>query len=100
MLDEPNRTACARLLADHRTLFATVQGSTHNHQTWPGGYLDHVTDAMNIAVVLYAQLSELRPLPSSLSDLLLVVYLHDLEKWFDYPAAAGDPWLGASRVAG
>jgi len=31
-IDEPNRSACARLVADHRVLFATVQGSTHNHQ--------------------------------------------------------------------
>jgi hypothetical protein len=73
MLDEPNRTACARILADHRTLFATVQGSTHNHQAWRGGYLDHVTDAMNVGVVLYEELSALRPLPFSLSDILLTV---------------------------
>lgn len=180
-LDEPNRTACARILSDHRQLFATVQGSTHNHQAWRGGYLDHVTDAMNVAVLLHEEMSALRPLPFSLADLLLVVYLHDLEKpwkyelgpdgalrhkaevstkeahqkfrmqklteygvvltpahenglkyaegeladytnqrrmmgplaamahmcdvasarlWFDYPAAAGDPWLGATRVAG
>lgn len=179
MIDEPNRTPCAHILAEHRTLFATVQGSTHNHQAWRGGYLDHVTDAMNIAVVLYEELSALRPVPFSLSDILLVMYLHDLEKpwkyelgvdgqlehraelstkqlhqkfrveklleygvlltaehenalryaegeladytnkrrvmgplaamahmcdvasarlWFDYPAAVGDPWLGATRV--
>lgn len=180
-IDNPNGAACARILADNRALFSAVQGSTHNHQAWRGGYLDHVTDAMNVAVVLYDQLSALRPLPFSLSDVLLVVYLHDLEKpwkfelgpdgqlrhkaelstkeshqafrmqklaeygvelspehvngiryaegeigdytnkrrvmgplaalahmcdvssarlWFDYPMAAGDPWSGASRVAG
>lgn len=32
LIDEPNGSACARILADHRTLFATVQGSTNNHQ--------------------------------------------------------------------
>jgi len=79
-IDEPNRTACLRLLADHRDLFSTVQGPTQNHQTWRGGYLDHVTEALNIAVVLYTELSTRRPLPFSLSDILLVVYLHDLEK--------------------
>ena len=35
---------------------------------------------MNIAVVLYERLNSIRPLPFSLSDLLLVVYLHDVEK--------------------
>jgi hypothetical protein len=179
LIDEPNGSACARILSEHRTLFATVQGSTHNHQAWPGGYLDHVCEVMNIAAVLYGQLSALRPLPFSLSDILLVVYLHDIEKpwkyelvdgqlqhkadmqgkathqafrmkmlasygvvltadhenglkyaegelsdytnkrrmmgplaalahmcdvasarlWFDHPAAAGDPWVGAARVA-
>jgi hypothetical protein len=35
-IDELNRSACTRILADHRALFATVQGSTHNHQAWRG----------------------------------------------------------------
>lgn len=84
MIDEPNRSACQRILADNRKLFQTVQGSTNNHQAWPGGYLDHVQEIMNIAVVLYERLNSIRPLPFSLSDLLLVVYLHDLEKPWKY----------------
>jgi len=84
MIDEPNRSACARILADHRTLFETVQGSTHNHQAWPGGYLDHVVEIMNVGVVLYERLNAIRPLPFSLSDLLLVVFLHDVEKPWKY----------------
>jgi hypothetical protein len=78
-LDEPNRSACGRILADHRARFATVRGG-NNHHTWRGGYLDHVTEAMNVGVVLHEEMSALRPLPFSLSDLLLVVFLHDLEK--------------------
>lgn len=84
MIDEPNRTACQRILADNRKLFQTVQGSTNNHQNWPGGYVDHVQEIMNIAVVLYERLNSIRPLPFSLSDLLLVVYLHDVEKPWKY----------------
>jgi hypothetical protein len=87
-IDEPNRTGCARILAEHRALFATVQGSTHNHQAWPGGYLDHISEVMNIAVVLYEQLSAKRPLPFSLSDILLVVFLHDIEKPWKYELGA------------
>jgi len=30
-----------------------AKGSNHNHQTWEGGYLDHVVETMNIAVWLY-----------------------------------------------
>ncbi len=84
MIDEPNRTACMRILEENRALFQTVQGSTNNHQNWLGGYFDHVQEIMNIAVVLYDRLNSLRPLPFSLSDLLLVVYLHDVEKPWKY----------------
>jgi hypothetical protein len=83
-IDEPNRSACARILADHRALFTTVPGSSHNHQAWPGGYLDHVSEIMNIARVLHDQFSALRPLPFTLSDLLLVVFFHDIEKPWKY----------------
>lgn len=83
-IDEPNRSACARIVADHRALFATVPGSTHNHQAWRGGYLDHVSEVMNIALVLHDRCAALRPLPFSRSDLLLVVFLHDLEKPWKY----------------
>ncbi len=84
MIDEPNRSACTRILMDNRKLFQTVQGSTNNHQNWLGGYFDHVQEIMNIAVVLYEWLSSIRLLPFSLSDLLLVVYLHDVEKPWKY----------------
>ena len=84
MIDESNRAACQRILADNRKLFQTVQGSTNNHQNWLGGYFDHIQEIMNVAVVLFGQLNSLRPLPFLLSDLLLVVYLHDIEKPWKY----------------
>lgn len=84
LIDEPNRSACRRLLDDNRALFEQVQGSTNNHQAWPGGYIDHIREVMNLAVVFHATLSARRPLPFSLSDLLLVVYLHDVEKPWKY----------------
>lgn len=87
-IDNPNGAACRRILEEHRALFATVQGSTNNHQAWRGGYLDHVAEVMNIAVVLYEQLSAKRPLPFSLSDVLLVVFLHDIEKPWKYELGA------------
>lgn len=83
-IDGNNGAACARLLADNRKLFETVQGSTHNHQAWPGGYVDHVTEVMNVAVVLYDTLNAKRPLPFTLSDALLVLFLHDVEKPWKY----------------
>lgn len=81
LIEEPNRSICLNILRDNRPLFEKVRGSTHNHQTWEGGYIDHVTDGMNYGRHLYA-LDEAfgRPLPFTLSDALLVFFLHDLEK--------------------
>lgn len=84
MIDEPNQSACAQILKENKKLFQTVQGSTHNHQAWSGGYFDHVQEIMNIVIVLYAKLNTLRPLPFTLSDALLVVFLHDIEKPWKY----------------
>ena len=81
MVDELNRTICHKILQDNRKLFEVARGSTHNHQTWDGGYIDHVTDGMNFAVELYGTLFKIdRPIPFSLSDSLLVFFLHDIEK--------------------
>lgn len=83
-IDEPNQVACRELLDENEPLFKLVQGSVHNHQAWPGGYFDHVQEIMNIAVKLYIMFKSLRPLPFSLSSLLLVVFLHDIEKPWKY----------------
>lgn len=92
LIEEPRQTACRRILADHRALFEKTRGSTHNHQTWDGGYIDHVTDGMNYARHLYAFDTAFgRPLPFSLSDALLIFFLHDLEKpWRIFVNARGE----------
>lgn len=80
-IDTPNRKGCEKVLSDNRKLFETARGSTHNHQTWEGGYIDHITDGMNFIVYFYKFMKEFgRRLPFSRSDALLVFYLHDLEK--------------------
>jgi 23S rRNA maturation-related 3'-5' exoribonuclease YhaM len=88
LIDQPYQNSCRRILDDNNRLFCKVQGSTNNHQAWVGGYFDHVHEIMNIAVVLYESLNSRRPLPFSLSDLLLVVYLHDIEKPWKYELRA------------
>lgn len=81
LIEEPNRSVCHRILADNRELFESAPGSTHNHQPWSGGYIDHVTDGMNYARHLYSFDEAFgRPLAFSMSDALLIFFLHDLEK--------------------
>jgi hypothetical protein len=84
LITEPNSTAVRNILASNRALFGKVPGSTHNHQAWPGGYLDHITEVMNIALILFRALDAKRSLPFSISDILLVVFLHDIEKPWKY----------------
>ena len=81
LIDKPNGIICKTILSDYRELFEKARGSTFNHQTWDGGYIDHVTDGMNYARHLYCfDKSFGRLLPFSLSDTLLIFFLHDLEK--------------------
>lgn len=84
------RDACIKILSDHRGLFQKVQGSTNNHQAWPGGYFDHVQEIMNIAFALFPVMNSIRPLPFTLSDALLIVYLHDIEKPWKYELRDGE----------
>lgn len=84
MIEEPNKSLCHRLFTDNKALWAQSRAAKANHQPWEGGYMDHVTEVMNLALVFYEQLKTLRPLPFSLSDALLVLYLHDVEKPWKY----------------
>lgn len=61
-------------------LFTQARGSSHNHQAWKGGYLDHVVETMNIACWLYE--TSPRTLPFTLDSALIVLFLHDIEKPF------------------
>lgn len=79
-IDEPHRSICHRILTEHAETLKYAWGSSHNHQAWPGGYLDHVAEVMNLAIVLHKAMNDQRPLPFSLSDALLVLFLHDIEK--------------------
>ncbi len=81
---ENRRSRLLKILSDNRKLFQTVQGSTNNHQAWFGGYIDHVREVMNIAYNLYDTLYSMRPLPFSIADALLVLFLHDIEKPWKY----------------
>lgn len=90
LIDTPNTEPCRRLYVDNLFLFSQVQGSTNNHQAWQGGYHDHVQEVMNIAYQLFWTLNNCRPLQFTLSDLLLVVFLHDIEKPWKYEFRDGE----------
>jgi hypothetical protein len=76
-----------KLLADPALRLSP--GSSHNHQAWPGGYLDHVLDCLRIAGRLYVPMfdSWSVPVPFTLPSVIRVLFLHDIEK----------PWRHAAR---
>jgi len=79
-IPEPVRSKLWNIYLENHERFTGTQGSSHNHQTWKGGYYDHVREVTNIAEVLYGTLSSLRKLPFKLTDALIVLFLHDIEK--------------------
>ena len=88
-MPEPYRVGFYSLMGLHRDQFIQARGSTRNHQAWPGGYLDHVREVMNIASVLYETMNILRPLTFTLSDVQVVLFIHDLEKPWAYEELEG-----------
>lgn len=89
LIDEPNSSKCRHILENKSQQLNIARGSSNNHQAWTGGYLDHITETMNIAVKLFDLMNNLRPLPFSLSDALLVIWLHDIEKVWKYEIIDG-----------
>lgn len=86
-LPPKNRAACEKLWTFFRENCPEAPGSSHNHQTRKGWYFGHLTDIMNYAALLYDQMWALRPLPFSLPDALLVLFLHDIEKPIKYTSS-------------
>ncbi len=80
LIDEPNRSRCLRLYEDHKEKIVTAFGSKSKHQAWKGGYRDHVKETMEFAVDLYQLYEDKRNYQFTLSDALLTLFLHDIEK--------------------
>mgnify|MGYP006914143445 CR=1 FL=1 len=87
LIDEPYRTNCIKIFKYNYSLFKETPGALKNHQSYPGGYIHHIEEVMNIARVLHDSYSLLRPLPFKLSDALMVLFLHDIEKPWKYELA-------------
>ena len=99
LIEGSNGERMRRLYADHRDAYAHARGSSRNHQAWPGGYWDHVQEIGNLACLQYAALSGARALPFSLSDALLILAAHDLEKMVRFAADGSEHPAFESKAA-
>jgi len=82
LITSRNRDCLWTIVKTNISEFRAAKGSSNNHQAWEGGYIDHVSEVMNLACQLYRTLSGLRKLPFTLSEALEVMFLHDIEKPF------------------
>jgi hypothetical protein len=84
LIDEKHRFSIHTILTSHADKINLSPGSLSKHQAWQGGYKDHLEETMNFAIQLFNLMNKERELPFSLSDCLLVLFLHDIEKPFKY----------------
>lgn len=84
LIPEPNRSRCKTMLKDHYPRFLKAPGSLAKHQAWEGGYFDHLEGGMKFAVKTYETVEEDEKLPFTLGSVILVLFIHDLEKPFKY----------------
>ncbi len=79
-----NKVCCKNLLMDNKERLLKSPGSFSKHHAWEGGYLDHVIETMEIAEIIYNATSKKRGLDFTLGDVILILFIHDLEKPFKY----------------
>ena len=75
----------------HVHLINGAAGSSHNHQAWAGGYRDHITQCLNLALTQYDTILYLCPAIKhesyefpSFESVVVILYFHDIEKIFKY----------------
>ena len=84
LIDLPNRGKCLKLLRDNKSRFEESPGSLTKHQAWKGGYVDHLNETMQLAVLFYGITNPRRKHPFKIGDVMLILFLHDLEKPWKY----------------
>ncbi len=84
LIEEPNRDFCINLLNENEKRFKDSPGSLTKHQAWVGGYIHHLEEVMNFGCELFSLMDSRRKLDFSISDVILVLFIHDLEKPFRY----------------
>ncbi len=75
-----HRRVAEQICEDYKDILFMIPGSSSKHQVWEGGYVSHLEETMNLAIILYHQLSIRRPLDFSLSSALFCLFLHDFDK--------------------
>ncbi len=89
LMELPHRTVATKICRDYAEIMRTIPGSATKHQTWPGGYISHIEESMNLALPLYHQLTIRRKLDFSVSSVLFCIFMHDFDKLQRYRLVDG-----------
>lgn len=82
-LSEVNQKAFKKLYDEQKHHILKAPGSSHNHQAWNGGYVNHIADCCYMARKLYPVYNkDFHALNFTLEDVITVLLLHDIEKPF------------------
>ena len=84
LIEPKNRHGCFLILEKYKSRILKSKGSQTKHQYWEGVYIDHLIESMNIGMCFYSQMNEYRKLNFTISDVILILFLHDMEKPFKY----------------
>ena len=79
-----NGIACRKMFAKYKSVFEKAPGSKVKHQAWEGGYVQHLCQTMALAEFLYEPIKNVGGVDFELSDAIMILFLHDLEKPFKY----------------
>lgn len=84
LIEGENGAACRKMFSSYEDIFRKAPGSKIKHQAWVGGYIEHLCQCMALAEFLYEPFKNIGGVDFSLSDAILILFLHDLEKPFKY----------------
>lgn len=84
LIEGENGIACRKMFAKYQSIFEKAPGSKVKHQAWEGGYVQHLCQTMALAEFLYEPIKNIGGVDFELSDGVLILFLHDLEKPFKY----------------
>jgi hypothetical protein len=90
-----------KLLTMHRALQKDIcfyPAAIYHHHAWEGGYGDHVAQVMAMGLKLYDLMPPEAQAQFSRDDVLLVAYVHDLDKLLRYQKTESDWKLKQGKV--
>lgn len=84
-IEDHRKDALLQIYNDYKHLMHHAPGSSGNHQSWNGGYADHIADILRINTSTYNAIErDIRPLPFSHASAAVTLFFHDIEKPFKY----------------